>query len=128
MTLYEESDVLSSNVNRGLDERRFVITEVMTYIELFHGSPMLTFHGTAEWALDYILQTEAVWIPSETQLRKMVARHGSALSLQQEPDAYSLSLDYGSERLNFTAADACDAYGAALLQLMWREVADPDTN
>ena len=114
--------------DRGLDDRRFVITEVMTYIELFRGSPMVTFHGTAEWALDYIMQTEAVWIPSETQLREMVARYASQLALQQEQDGYRFSLEYDGERLDFTAADACEAYGAALLQLLWREVADPDTN
>lgn len=114
--------------DRGLDERRFVITEVMTYIEFFRGSPMVTFHGTAEWALDYILQTEAVWVPSETQLREMVAGYASALSLEQKPDGTTLSLQLDGERLQFTAADACDAYGAALLQLLWREVADPETN
>ena len=113
---------------RGMNEQRFVITEVLAYIELFRGSPVVTFHGTAEWALDFILQTEAVWIPSETQLREMIAEIAGELVLAQTTDGYECRLDFRGERLAFTADNACDAYGAALLQLLWRQAADPATN
>lgn len=113
---------------RGMNEQRFVITEVLAYIELFRGSPVVTFHGTAEWALDFILQTEAVWIPSETQLREMIAEIAGDLVLAQTADGYECRLDFRSERLAFTADKACDAYGSALLQLLWRQAADPATN
>lgn len=113
---------------RGMNEQRFVITEVLAYIELFHGSPVVTFHGTAEWALDFILQTEAVWIPSETQLREMIAGIAGDLVLAQTADGYECGLDFRGERLAFTADNACDAYGSALLQLLWRQAADPATN
>ena len=113
---------------RGMNEKRFVITEVLAYIELFRGSPVVTFHGTAEWALDFILQTEAVWVPSETQLREMIAEFAGDLVLAQTAEGYECRLDLHGEPLVFTAVSACDAYGSALLQLLWREAADPATN
>ncbi|HSM58576.1 MAG TPA: hypothetical protein VK879_20650 [Candidatus Sulfomarinibacteraceae bacterium] len=113
---------------RGLDERRFVLTEVMTYIELFHGSPVVTFHGTAEWALDFILQTEAVWIPSETQLRELLLAYGDNLVLRQTVDGFECQLESDGESLAFRGSNVCDVYGSALLQLLWREDANPETN
>lgn len=113
---------------RGMNERRFVITEVLAYIELFGASPMVTFHGTAEWALDYVLQSEAVWVPSETQLREMLAERVGNVVLAQTADGYECRLDLRGEPLVFTAGNACDAYGSALLQLLWRQAADPATN
>lgn len=113
---------------RGLDERRFVLTEVLTYIELFHGSPVVTFHGTAEWALDFVLQTEAVWIPNETQLRELLLAYGDNLVLRQMDDGFECRLESAGEALSFSGSNVCDLYGSALLQLLWREDADPETN
>lgn len=113
---------------RGMNEQRFVITEVLAYIEMFRGSPVVTFHGTAEWALDFILQTEAVWIPSETQLREMIVEQAGDVVLAQTADGYECRLKYRGETLVFAADNACDAYGSALLQLLWRQAADPTTN
>lgn len=113
---------------REMNEQRFVITEVLAYIELFRGSPVVTFHGTAEWALDFILQTEAVWVPSETQLREMIAESAGDLVLAQTADGYECRLVFRGEQLVFAADNACDAYGSALLQLLWRQAADPATN
>lgn len=114
--------------DRQLDDRRFVLTEVMTYIELFRGSPVVTFHGTAEWALDFILQTEAVWIPSETQLREMLQKRATDLVLKQTQTGYECTLQFAGESLQFSGDDACDVYGSALLQLLWRQDANPEMN
>lgn len=114
--------------DRELDDRRFVLTDVMTYVELFRGSPMVTFHGTAEWALDYVLQTEAVWIPSETQLREMLQTHATDLTLRQTETGYECSLQLEGKSLQFSGDGACEAYGSALLQLLWRQGADPEMN
>ena len=40
--------------DRGFDERVFVISEMMTNIEQIHGRSVVTFHGGAEWAMDYL--------------------------------------------------------------------------
>jgi hypothetical protein len=114
--------------DRDLDDRRFVITEVLAYIEFFRGSAMVTFHGTAEWALDYILQTEAVWVPTETQLRELLEEHGDDVSLHRRNEGYECRLSYEHEQLSFTADDACDAYASALLQILWRQAANPELN
>ncbi len=114
--------------DRELDERRFVLTEVMAYIEMFRGSPVVTFHGTAEWALDFILQTEAVWIPSESQLRELIQRYASDLVLKQTAEGFECALAYRGESLVFGGGGACEAYGSALLQLLWRQDANPDLN
>ena len=114
--------------DRELDDRRFVLTEVMAYIELFRGSPMVTFHGTAEWALDYILQTEAVWIPTESQLRERIQQLASGLVLKQTAGGYECALDYGCDSLVFGGGGACEVYGSALLQLLWRQDANPGMN
>ena len=114
--------------DRGMDERLFVITEVMAYIEQLWGSPMVTFHGTAEWALDYVLQTEAVWIPSESQLRELVVRRVSSFTLSQQPGGYECRFTLKGQSYTYTAEDACDAYGASLLQVLWQQAADPEAN
>ena len=56
--------------DRELDDRVFVLADMMAYTELVQGWPVVAFHGTAEWALDYILTREVVWMPTEEQLRE----------------------------------------------------------
>jgi hypothetical protein len=114
--------------DRGLDDRPFVLTDVMAYVELFRGSPMVTFHGTAEWALDYVLQSEAVWIPSEAQLHELLRTHGATFTLRTVPDGYRCEMTRGTDRISFDAADAADAYGSALLHLLWSLAARPGAN
>jgi hypothetical protein len=114
--------------DRGLDDTPFVLTDVMAYIELFRGSPMVTFHGTAEWALDYVLQSEAVWLPSEAQLHGLLRDHGAAFTLRTMPAGYRCEMSRGAEQIAFDAADAADAYGSALLHLLWSLDAQPGAN
>lgn len=114
--------------DRGLDERPFVITEVLAYIEQLWGSPMVTFHGTAEWALDYVLQTEAVWIPSESQLRELMIEQVADFSLVHTADGYECHFVLRGQAYTYRARDACDAYGSALLQVLWQQAANPEAN
>ncbi len=114
--------------DRGLDDTPFVLTDVLSYIEIFRGSPMVTFHGTAEWALDYVLQSEAVWIPSEAQLRELLHDHGAAFTLRTVPAGFRCEITRASEQIAFDAADAADAYGSALLHLLWSLAAQPGAN
>ena len=114
--------------DRGLDERTFVITEVMAYIEQLWGSPMVTFHGTAEWALDYVLQTEAIWIPSESQLRELLAEQVNDLLLLQTAEGYECRFTLAGQSYAYESPNACDAYGSGLLQVLWQKAADPEAN
>ncbi len=66
----------------GMDERLFVLTDMVVSMEVLDGRPVFSFNGAVEWALDYVMQTEAVWMPTEEQLRQQLqACLGAASSL-----------------------------------------------
>ena len=104
---------------RGMDDRLFVLTDMQAQLDVFRGWPVVTFHGTSEWALDYILTAEAVWIPREEQLRERL------ISLLQDETEVQLSLHFAQDitcvipwhgtTKQFKADSAADAYGIALL-------------
>ena len=109
-------------LDRDLDDRIFVINDMATMIELLHGAPAVTFHGTPEWALDYVHLAEAVWLPEEGQLRQ---RLHEILALQGDPmydlfyadGEFTCRFEWQGESLAFREPDACDAYAEALLRL-----------
>lgn len=110
--------------DRDLDDRLFVITDVMAYLELLRGWPVVTFHGTAEWALDYILTSEVVWMPTEEQLRRelenVLRREEGPTTLQLTLDKndYRCQISYQGKRLTFAAPTASEAYGQAMLHVL----------
>ncbi len=109
--------------DRNLDERIFVISDLMANLDIFRGWPVVTFHGTAEWALDYILTTDVVWIPTENQLRQeletFLRDQGEAmLQLTLRPDGYQCSITHQREPHSFVAGSAEKAYAQALLFLL----------
>jgi hypothetical protein len=75
--------------DRGLDDRVFVISDVSVDIELLKGQSIVTFNGTSEWAMDYEVMSEVVWMPTEEQLRQQLEQRlapGSpALKLTRAP-------------------------------------------
>lgn len=109
--------------DRGMDERVFVISEVMAYVELRNNLPMVTFQGTTEWALDYLLKTEVVWMPREEQLRTLlmhylVSEEQPALILSGTPEEYICSITFLGNKRQFEAGEASEAYAAALLHVL----------
>ena len=106
-----------------MDDRVFVINDMATIIEMIQGAEMVTFHGTPEWALDYVYLGEAVWLPDEGQLRELLHQR---LAQDAQPVYDLLCLDEGftcrfgwrDESLAFTAAEASEAYAAAALHVM----------
>jgi hypothetical protein len=112
--------------DRGLDDRVFVLADMMAYTELVRGWPVVSFHGAAEWALDYILTSEVVWMPTEEQLREalaarlaMINSHGEfSLSLTHTPGGYRCAIDFGEDGLLIDAPTAGEAYGRALLRVL----------
>ncbi len=109
--------------DRGLDERTFVISDMMANLDIFRGWPVVTFHGAAEWALDYILTTDVVWVPTESQLRQELTtflreRGEAMMQLTLRPDGYQCSITFQREPLTFIADTAEEAYAQALLYLL----------
>ena len=103
----------------------------MTNLEILRGWPVVTFHGTAEWALDYILTAEVLWLPREEQLRQ------SLLTAVQDETIESLQLTFDGQKYHCslllengtqlaTASSASAAYGQVLLQILKRRTLEQD--
>lgn len=109
--------------DRDLDDRVFVINDMMASYEIRQQLPMVTFHGTVEWALDYLVTSEIIWLPREDQLRMNLMRHlqgevQPALSLSSSPEGYHCLIRFQGEELIFSATEASEAYGNALLHVL----------
>jgi len=113
--------------DRDLDSRIFVLSDMMVTMDILRGWPAVVFHGTSEWALDYLLTHEAVWLPTESQLREQVeaelaARNGRFLQLARAANGYNCELTLANQPLNFAAKSASEAYGQALLHLLKQQM------
>jgi hypothetical protein len=109
--------------DRDLDDKIFVINDMATMIEIFQGSPAVMFHGTPEWALDYIFLGEAVWMPEESHLRQrlhdILAAAGSPVyDLFFADGVFTCRFEWHGAALAFTASDAAEAYAQALLYVL----------
>ena len=49
--------------DRGMDERIFVISDMMITLELLSGMEVVSFQGASEWAFDYLLSSVVIWMP-----------------------------------------------------------------
>jgi hypothetical protein len=96
--------------DRGMDEDVFVVSEMV--VEHFRGAagPLLRFHGTTEWALDYVLVSQVLWLPREDQLRSRLGAEFVALA-QVDGEWVVTTADGRAHR----ASDAEEAYAAAWL-------------
>jgi len=103
--------------DRYLDDESFVIADLSIYVTtLADGLGAITFNGTAEWAMDYILTHEVIWLPSEQQLRSRLGEH--FLSLVPSPTGFRCTVRVAGDIREYEGASAADAYGLALLALM----------
>ncbi len=110
--------------DRDLDERVFVIADLSVDVQpLADGIAAITFNGAVEWSLDYILQQDVVWLPTEEQVR---VRLGDALvRLERDAGGFVCVIRHREGDERFPAASAADAYGAALLALIERGTLSP---
>jgi hypothetical protein len=109
--------------DRDLDSRVFVLSDMMATMEVLRGWPAVVFHGTSEWALDYLLTHDAVWLPTEEQLREQLeaevkVRNGRFHQLMRVAEGYACKLSLANDSLNFLANSPSEAYGQALLHLL----------
>jgi len=114
---------------RGLDDKVFVIADMTVLVQVLHGSPAVTFHGTAEWALDYLVVSETVWMPTEEQLRRLLEQRlldpalnpgggDPVLRLERTAVGYRCALSWHGRPLAFDAEEVSEAYAAALLHVL----------
>ncbi len=111
--------------DRGMDDQIFVINDMATIVETWRGAAAVTFHGTPEWALDYLYLGETLWLPHESQLRELLQRGLSTTSMEvfdllYADGVYTCRFEWNGEAVAVQAADAAEAYAAALLYLCER--------
>jgi hypothetical protein len=99
-----------------LDDRVFVLTDMVAELTVLKGWPAITFNGAVEWSLDYILQMDAVWLPREDQLRAAVAAL-TPFELCPSPAGYVCTIPHEGGSKQFVAAEAEDVYAAVWLFL-----------
>jgi hypothetical protein len=107
----------------GLDDHPFVISEQTAFVQRINGVPMIVFHGGTEWALDHVFVGDVVWLPTETQLRILIAQHlppPAELRLTRGTDQYTCTIGTRGDLHSFTATSGENAYGMALLDLLAR--------
>lgn len=106
-----------------LDDRIFVIADLPAQVAMLQGESVFTFEGAAEWAMDHIVTSEAVWLPTESQLRLAIESRlpevaGPQLLLMTEADGYHCTVATPIGPLTFPATSGEDAYALALLSLL----------
>jgi hypothetical protein len=110
---------------RGMDEKIFVISDMLANIEMLQGFQVVAFQGASEWALDAIVTSEVVWVPREEQLRQAVVSGllefgSSALRLDTDLSGAHVSIALEGRGMSFEHQDAGEAYAALLLYLLER--------
>lgn len=109
--------------DRGFDDKVFVISDVFVNVERLRGYLSATFQGGVEWALDHILISELVWLPTEAQLReeleqRLRRRCQPEVRLTSASDLYVCQIREQDQWLRFEALDASEAYASALLHML----------
>lgn len=119
-----KSDDCFAIPDRGMDEQRFVLNNMTIQHEILKGHPAITFNGATEWALDYIFQVEAIWLPRESQLRELVLKELAQqtdqpqFSLSKKPGGYLCTIQTGASSHSFEGDSASEAYAEAVLHLL----------
>jgi hypothetical protein len=103
-------------VDRDMDGEVFVLSNMTVEVHQFPHGEVIGFNGTTEWALDSIDQKESVWLPSETQLRRLLGRTFQRLELVG--DDWRVTITVGGQTTSVQHPDADEAYGLALLGLV----------
>lgn len=105
----------------NLDGQIFVVSGLPALVQNFGGQRTITFHGSIEWALDYVVLSEAVWLPTETQLREQLDARlaGDALMrLERLAGGYRLLAGIGGEIHEFASPSPAECYARALLEAL----------
>jgi hypothetical protein len=105
---------------RGMDTKIFVISDLQANIEKLFGSEVVAFQGASEWALDYLITSEAVWMPREEQLREVLLASSLETSLHLDCTTEGCHLDVrsGAVEMSLDAQQVGDAYAQALLHIL----------
>lgn len=96
----------------------FTVSEMTIESRTYSTGSILAFNGTTEWALDSVAQEDALWLPSEEQLRELL--RSAFRSLRRLPDTYEVEIEVRGETMRFEHPEPSDAYALAVLELLRR--------
>lgn len=99
----------------------FTVSDMTIEARTFSTGGILAFNGTTEWALDSVALEDALWLPSEEQLRELL--RATFRSLRRLPDTFEVEVEIAGQQRVYTHPEPSDAYAAALLELL-RRVSD----
>lgn len=103
--------------DRNLDDHVFALSDMVVEMRnSIGGLPELAFNGTVEWALDSIMTTEVVWLPTEADIR--VALGDAFIALYAEDPGYVCVARVDDDPRSFPASTAAEAYARALAELL----------
>lgn len=101
---------------RDLEDHVFSISEMTVEAHQLSDGNRISFNGAVEWALDSIMHTEVIWLPSEAQLRN---RLGRAFDILKQTDAgYECRIVVDGVPRTYMSEEPADAYARALLDLL----------
>jgi hypothetical protein len=108
---------------RDMDEKIFVISDMLVTVDILQGLQAVSFQGASEWALDSLVTDETVWLPREEQLRQalmaaLIETGRPELRLAGSLGGYRCQIVYQGDLQSFDASDVSEAYAAALLFLL----------
>ncbi|MEM8857543.1 MAG: pilus assembly protein CpaE [Chloroflexota bacterium] len=101
-----------------MDEKIFAMSDMTVSMEVLDGYQAITFNGAVEWALDFIYKSDAIWLPTESQLRNLLVSYLGAepkMMLQTSIGGYVVTITHQDSRQPFEGITAEEAYAAAIL-------------
>ncbi|MFG6403516.1 MULTISPECIES: pilus assembly protein CpaE [unclassified Microbacterium] len=96
----------------------FTVSEMTIEARAYSTGTILAFNGTTEWALDSVALQDALWLPTEEQLREML--RGGFRALRRLDDTYEVEAVIGGDNLTFRHPEPSDAYALAVAALLSR--------
>lgn len=108
-----------------LAQEVFTLNDQSIFVQSVRGEYTVMFHGSAEWALDHVLVTDVIWLPSESQLREAIQNRiegpAPSLTLHWDATGYHCQLVNLGDEHTFDGGTAEEAYGHALFFLLRRD-------
>lgn len=95
------------------EEETFILSDMTVEAHEFSTGTILGFNGTTEWALDSVDIDDALWLPSEAQLRVLLGE--AFVSLAR---GFTVTVVIDGQPQEVESDVAANAYARALLRLL----------
>lgn len=99
-----------------VDDEVFYLSDMTVEAHTLITGTELGFNGTTEWALDSVAIEDALWLPSESQLRVLLGAAFRSLTVVDGGSRVTAEIDGISSDFDDSLAE--DAYARALIALL----------